>query len=319
MKQHNNGLYEEFNSILKDYEYHKINTYKILELLGTDYVFTDGNSDNDKRYHSLLNCGTSLQFQKITSTFDGAKNEYTYSLVGANFCRQRICPMCQYRKAQKQFVQMYKIVQELESNYRFIHLVLTIPNANDGLELVKNIHKLYNGYNKLMKYAEVKRVVKGALRCLEISYNYENNSFHPHLHCLLVVNPSYFHDTKSYISFDKWQQLWTKAQGSQQLLQVSVRAIKYGDYKGVAEVCKYCIKPLKLDEGEDWQHQRMLLTLWHTLKGTRFVQRYGVIKDTYKKLFIDDDDDSLIDNSYDEESPLYFFSWNTELKQYERS
>lgn len=317
----NSDCMPDLESILCKYEQMKLNTYKVLELVGSDYTFTDGNTDNDKRYTNLLNCGTILQFSKGNSTFYGSEKT-VYYLTGANFCRQRICPMCQFRKAQKQFVRMYEVVKHLENDYRFLHLVLTVPNVDGGIELINTIDMLYKSYAKMFKYKDVKCTIKGTMRCLEISYNYDNDTFHPHLHCLLAVKPSYFNDSKRYISYDKWAEMWKKATKSEQFLQISIGAIKQGDYQGVAEVCKYCVKPLDLRDGNIYQNQKLLLTLWHTLKGMRFVQRYGIIKDTYRALFLtDDDSDDIIElsNTVDKCNDTFIVEWNSVANKYERT
>ena len=285
---------DEFGSILNKYEKQKLNSYKVIELLGDDYTFNDFGADTtDRRYMQILNCGTQLFFEKETTT------KTVYHLKAANFCRQRICPMCQFRKSERMFAQMLQVVQELEKQYRFIHLVLTIPNSSYGSELIAGIKVLYKAYNMLMHRNAYITAFKGALRCLEVSYNYDTDTFHPHLHCLIAVNKSYFNDSKVYLSRDKIMQDWTKAvkkaivgiEHTEYInrdcdYQVYVRACKEGDYEGVAEVCKYCLKPLQLDDNsKSEQNKRFLLTVWHTLKNMRFVQKYGVIKDCFAKLF----------------------------------
>jgi hypothetical protein len=202
------------------------------------------------------------------------------------------------------FAQMLGVVKHLESEYRFIHLVLTIPNAENDRELVKAVKVLYKGFNTFFKYKAIRRAYKGALRCLEISYNSVEKSFHPHLHVLLAVKPSYFNDSKIYLKYDTVQELWSKAaskaaaalqydklNSTTPLLQIYLRACKVGDYEGVAEVSKYCLKPLDLSDKEsDDDNKRVLLTLFSTLKGTRFVQKYGIIKETFTLLYGDSDD-----------------------------
>lgn len=300
----------DFKNILDKYEFHKNSTEKVLTLLENDYVFQKYTNDDKSNYNALKNCGTYLTFNE------------DYNLVAANFCRQRICPMCQYRKSIKQFVQMYEVVKALEDKYRFLHLVLTIPNANDGQELVDSIRFLYKSYNKLFSYKCVKSTIKGALRCCEVSYNYEKDTFHPHLHILLAVLPSYFNDSQRYIKYDKWVQLWQKACNSETPYQVSIRAIKKGDYCGVAEVCKYCVKPLDMAKGTDIQNHRLILTLWHTCKGMRFIQKYGVIKDTFNLIWKNDDEDDIINIGGNVENnvekTLFSYEWNFSSNKYER-
>ena len=127
----------------------------------------------------MSNCGEWLTFNESE---DGIK------LVGASFCRQRICPMCQWRKAERQFSNCIQIAEYLSGQgYRFLHMVLTTRNCDGGVKLTETVHKLYSAFALLMKKAKVKRAFKGVLRTLEVSYNYDTHQFHPHLHCLVAV------------------------------------------------------------------------------------------------------------------------------------
>ena len=70
---------------------------------------------------SLEECGNNLLF----SVSD--KNEKR--LKGANFCRIRTCPMCNWRKSLKLFGQMSKItdrIMEQDKSTRFIFATFTI-------------------------------------------------------------------------------------------------------------------------------------------------------------------------------------------------
>lgn len=297
---------EDFQNILKKYEKHKIQTYEILQLIGDDYSFNKYGADTKNAvYASMVNCGTQLFFTKCLEN-----GNFVYHLTGANFCRLRICPMCQFRKAEKMFVETLQVVKQLEENFRFLHLVLTVPNVETGGELIDTIDSLYKGFNRFWKFSKIKKAYKGCVRCLEISYNYQNSTFHPHLHCLIAVNPSYFTDSRIYLNTKEVQLLWSKAMQSETLLQVYHRAIKKGDYKGVAEICKYCVKPLELKENYDVQNRTIVLTLFQTLKGKRFVQRYGVLKEQYKILF-NDDNDEYLDFIKEDIHQRIFINWDS--------
>lgn len=316
----------DFESILEKYKIQKLNTYKVVELLGDNYIFEDMGADVfDKRYAALINCGTQLTFSKSDEN-----GKTVYHLKAANFCRQRCCPMCQFRRSEKMFAQMLRVVKHLEGQYRFLHLVLTIPNQRYDYELVQGVKLLYKGFSNLLKYKQVRGAFKGILRCLEVSYNYDNDTFHPHLHCLVAVNRSYFNDSRKYLSYDLLRELWTEAvkkavrsspenfsfiNESTPLLQIHVGACKEGDYSGVAEVCKYSLKPLDLEKSEsDDQNKRVLLTLWHTLKGARFVQKYGIIRDTWRELFGENEKEELTDEKA--EGKTLFLQWNAQHLEY---
>jgi len=318
-------LSPEFESILGKYEKHKLDTYRVAELLGDDYVFTEyGDDKKDNRYRDLINCGTFLEFSKE----DTAQGNI-YHLKASNFCRQRVCPMCQFRKSEKMFVEVLRVVQSLQNDYRFLHMVLTVPNSRYERELVTSVRLLYKAFGYLISHGKPKKAFKGILRCLEVSYNYDNDTYHPHLHCLVAVTPSYFNDTKVYISHEHLREIWTKAVSwaidrlgdsadfarSEHLLQCSIRACKEGDYRGVAEVCKYCVKPLDLDKtAKSVQNKRVILALFHVLKGTRFVQKYGIFKRLLSTSIDEDGEEGSITTS--EEGDSVAFLWDSATMQY---
>ena len=66
-------------------------------------------------------CGTSIGL-----TYDGL-------IASANFCRNRFCPTCQWRRSVKLFRQNYDCFNWIKAKYpgcRFIFLTLTVPNVS---------------------------------------------------------------------------------------------------------------------------------------------------------------------------------------------
>lgn len=297
-------MYSDFDFLTNDFLDYKSFNNNVVELLKDDFLL-------DEVAEKINNCGDFLGFS--------LDKNGEYKLTSANFCRQRLCPMCQRRKSLKMYSNVLKVCDYLSQNdFRYIHLVLTVPNCSGGVKLQQCIRMLYKAFGKFYKYKEIQTAFKGCLRCLEISYNGIVGTFHPHLHCLIAVNKSYF-NSRYYLSYDRIQALWTKAYGSEQLLQVSVGAIK-GDYKkGVAEVCKYCVKPLNLKELDTVSAQYVLRTIGLTLKGQRTLQTYGVIKEAFKHLKIDNEDN--IDNIEVEQmfdNDLIYFGYDHNKKIYRR-
>lgn len=262
-------------------------------------------TDSDRL--AIENCGDYLFF--------GVTDDGELRLIASNFCRKRYCPMCQWRKSEKQYSNCLKLSQELsKQGYRFIHLVLTVPNCKGGIALQKTIKNMNKAFAVFIKYREIKRAFKGIMRCLEISYNYETHSFHPHFHCLVAVKSSYFNNAKHYIKYDTIRQLWSKANKSEQLLQCSVGAIKGDDTLGFAEVSKYCLKPLDFDKGNCAENAYILYTLAYTLKGTRFIQTYGVIKSELNKIKEENKSNDRIETY----KRMYEFVWNYKKHKYEQ-
>ena len=240
-------------------------------------------------------CGTYLSFNNK-------------KIVGANFCRERFCPMCQRRKALRTYSRLREVEQFLNSEYQFLHLVLTIKNCPAD-ELTAQIDTLYRGSRKMFNNRRFKQGIKGVLRCLEVSYNSKYDTFHPHLHCLCAVRKSYF-TSRYYLKQDDLRMLWSDCIGTDYLPQVNVKKC---DENALAEVAKYCVKPLELDIGIK-QRAVVLDALNLALKSRRNIQTYGVFREAFKQLKIDlddEDNEKIADNEN-----IISFSFDLVKKKY---
>src|SRR5699024_11497002 len=83
-----------------------------------------------------------------------------------------------------------------EEKKEFIFLTLTAPNVPAD-ELNDEIKHYNQSFQRLMQRKEVKQIVKGYARKLEITYNEERDDYHPHFHVLIAVNKSYFNQARS--------------------------------------------------------------------------------------------------------------------------
>lgn len=140
-----------------------------------------------------------------------------FDLQEAHFCRERLCPMCQSRRAKKAFNQIATITQTLEQQgMRFLFLTLTIPNCS-GSDLRLTIMRMQKAFHRFVNYKRFTSAVKGFFRSLEVTRNnYKEckgkpnpfyGTFHPHFHILLAVDADYFTsgkylDNKTYYLLD---------------------------------------------------------------------------------------------------------------------
>lgn len=235
----------------------------------------------------IMYCGTYIQFKDD-------------KLIGANFCRHRLCPLCQKRKSLRQYSKIQHIVDNLGGKYKFLHLVLTVRNC-EADQLTETINRLFKASRSLFNDRTVKRAFKGVLRCLEVSYNSKCKTFHPHLHCLVAVLPSYF-TSRYYLPKVVIAGLWRKYLGADYTPQISIGPI---DDNGIAEVAKYSLKPLELDLPIA-EHAAVLLALHQALHGRRLLQFYGCLRE-YARLLADDETESEVVNSDDVTKYSYDF------------
>lgn len=285
-----------------------------VQRLAADYMAIAYDEVNPDKAARIRDCAQWLSF--VRSEGGGLK------LHDARFCRVRLCPICQWRRSLKTAAQMYKILDVASSQgYVFLFLTLTVKNCW-SFELDSQLTALLRSFNKLTRYKAFTDVVRGYYRGCEITFNATDNSYHPHLHCILAVKSTYFKGTK-YMSQKAWTELWKKALGVDYTPIVNVKKC-YGGTKSVAEACKYCVKPSDVLQFEDWDLTvHAVQTLDAAIARRRFVGLGGIFKEIHKQLQLDDmEDGDLIRNDDSDEKTIsddeIFFFWNGFRKNYFR-
>lgn len=228
-------------------------------------------------------------------------------LAQAHFCRVRICPMCQWRRSLKMHGQLRACVEYLDRQrarnglnpYRYILLTLTVRNP-DGAHLAAALDALQEGWKRLMRRAPVRKICKGYVRAVEITYNRQRNDYHPHIHALLAVNPSYF-TGRDYLRHDQWRGLWHACARLDYEPQVDVRRATGGP-DAIAEVAKYATKAGDYLMPDDIDRMADILdTLLTSCNKRRFAGWGGVLADAHRALALDDvEDGDLIHTGYDD-------------------
>lgn len=273
---------------------------------------------NPSKAVRLRNCASFLDYHVCEN---GKKR-----LVNANFCRVRLCPMCVWRRTLKIFSQTSAIMDVInnEFGYEYIFLTLTMKNCEPD-DLSEAIDMMMNSWNKFSKYKDFKQAIKGFYRGFEVTHNLDPNSkdydtFHPHFHCVLAVNKSYF-KSRDYLSQGKWTNLWAKALGVTYHPVVHVKKIKGNTALAVAEVAKYAVKDGDYIIPDDEQMTLKTVELLdRVLAKRRFVSFGGIFKDVHKRLNLDDPEDGdLIMSRYTPDLPDYkliTYVWHSGYRQY---
>lgn len=208
-------------------------------------------------------------------------------IVKADFCRERLCAVCAWRRQARFTAQMQPVLKGLSNEgYRYIFVTLTVRNSTLG-DLKKNIDDMMNAFATLRHRKRIKESWSGCVRSLELTYNKLSGTLHPHIHCLVAVRPEYF-DTRFglYISQGELRSMWADCLGIDYLPQVDIQAVD--DECGASiEVLKYALKPT--DEPQ------ALEAFYTVLKGRRLVSFCGVFADMRKRLKQSDFDRILTD------------------------
>lgn len=243
----------------------------------------------------VLNCGAFLEFAVMA---DGS-----HRLIKASFCKDRFCPMCQWRRSIKLSYQTKEVLMEAlnqEPNARFLFLTLTVKNC-DGDEIKQTIKRLNMGFKNLVRYKRVSKNLIGAVKSIEVTVNRSTNEYHPHIHAIIMVKSTYFKNSDHYLNQQEWSTLWKKAAKLDYMPIVNIERIKgKGNAKdayqaSIQEVSKYQVKTTEYLSDDAPQDLKIIRTLRTQLNHTRMFSFYGLLQDINKALFKDKDiDDDLV-------------------------
>jgi plasmid rolling circle replication initiator protein Rep len=283
---------------------HKMGNEKIFKLYEKakekELVFV-----SDGRMQDLKECADSVLFN-IDST---CKRK----LAKANFCRFRTCPMCCWRKSMKLYSQVSAItdtIMERQDGTRFIFVTLTVRNVK-GEDLRAELDRINKAWkyitSKAQTFAPAKKLkgtLLGYLKAVEVTYNASQDTYHPHLHCIVEVSPEYF-ESKNYISRAKWSELWAQALKSDYMPSVDVKAID-STSRAVAEVSKY---PVKMDSVLKIRNKakavEVLAVIHNAVRGRRLLTFGGDMAKVKRQLALDDiEDGDLLHVETDNEKEL---------------
>lgn len=247
-------------------------------------------------------CGT---FNLYISTADKEKKK----MVGGNHCKNRFCPICAWRKARKDAMALSVVMEAMhtEHDVKYLFLTLTTPNVRAD-DVRSEIEMMNKAFSNLFKRRNVKKVIQGYARKLEMTYDsnplittplfekkqsyYERqglkvgdenptyDTYNPHFHVVLAVKKSYFNDSRNYIKRDEWLEMWREATGDNTITQVHIERIKEKQTgNAVAEISKYAAKSNEMGVSAE-----VFDIFYRALKGKQVIAFSGLFKE-YMKLF----------------------------------
>lgn len=287
-----------------------------------------------KKAKKLCGCAECLSFKRDPETGK-------LKLYQAQFCKERLCPMCAWRRSLKIAYHNKLIVEEANRQYdcRWIFLTLTVKNV-EGTSLKPSISEMMEGFRKLFQYKQVKSSVLGFFRALEITKNHEEGTYHPHFHVLIPVKKSYF-TGKFYINQKDWTSFWKKAMKLDYTPIVHIQRVKgkekidaeiienevreaMMEHKAVLEISKYPVKDTDIMRGSRVTDDNLdtIFYLDDALSARRLIGYGGILKDIHKELNLEDAEKSdlvKIDEENDEVANGAFevmAYWHPGIKNY---
>lgn len=289
----------------------------------SDYIKPFISNTNLER---INDCGSFLMFL-------GDMQLENLKLHKSNFCGNRFCPMCSWRLSCKESLEITILMEHLrkEEDKEFIFLTLTTPNV-PGSELNQSIKDYNKSFEKLMKRKEVKSIVKGYIRKLEVTYQkeryitkdlwrrkkeyYQNkglsigdeepnyNTYNPHFHVVIAVDKSYFTNNRKYITHDRWLDLWRSVTGDDRITQVNVKKARSNDYKEVYELAKYSAK-----DSDYLVSKNVFKVFYSALKGKQLIVFGGMFKEAHK-MYQNGELDSYKEIDEIEYTYMLYYKWH---------
>ncbi|MGU8578261.1 protein rep, partial [Clostridium perfringens] len=186
---------------------------------------------------------------------------------------------------------------------------------------------------------EVKAIVKGYIRKLEVTYQgekyitkklwrkkkeyYESkglklgdfepnyDTYNPHFHIVIAVNKSYFTDKNYYIPRERWLELWKKSMRDERITQVDVRKAKMNNYKEVYELSKYSAK-----DSDYLINRKVFSEFYKSLKGKQVLVFGGLFKEAHK-MYLDGELEVYKEKDEIEYEYMLYYNWTK--KEYENT
>lgn len=278
----------------------------------SDQIANNYRGSEFQKYSERINdCSQLLAFGLVPDADQGA---YQMKLRTARFCRVRTCMVCSWRRSLMYKARAYKALPKVIEDYptaRYLFVTLTLKNCPIE-ELKESILHLNRSFSRLTKLRHFPSI--GFLKTVEVTRGKRGDA-HPHLHILMMVQPSYF--GANYVSKKEWCAWWKRAAKVDYTPIIDVKAIKaqHSPLGLLAEIVKYQTKPNDLI----FSDRRWFLEYTRQIHGTKAFALGGIFKDYFKELDKDETQDEMIGSDETgeglDEGELYF-GWRRAEKKY---
>src|SRR5699024_6231401 len=129
------------------------------------------------------------------------------------FCKSRLCPMCNWRRAMKHGIQSQKVVAEVikqKPTVRWLFLTLTVKNVYDGEGLNKSLSDMAQGFRRMMQYKKINKNLVGFMRATEVKRNNHGKSRYQQLHVGVGAEPTYYKNRENHVNHKQGIACWSK-------------------------------------------------------------------------------------------------------------
>ena len=234
------------------------NRYVMQTLLGTALLATGFHKHLAEK---VLACHKKFRFKKCENN-----HRWAAPAKAHNSCSVRLCPHCSHRKVKKQGTRIQAFCVS-RSGLRY--LVLSERNSKN---LAAGIKSLYEAWTSLRRSTRWKGKVDGCVAVLEVTYNKQKRTWHPHLNVLFEGK---------YFPQEELKQAWIKATNGRG------RSVFIQTYReGTAfELIKYTLKVAELKDSPIGAVYQLLIDdpaaldeFLSAVYGCRLIRTYGTFR-----------------------------------------
>lgn len=282
-------------------EKNRVYNTKILsfyETLKKDIFYESQSQKIERKMDNMDSCNSLFEI-------DFYKKQKVKDFKRTNLCKDKFCNNC---KKVKQASRMAQFIPEIEryKNYGLYHMVLTAPNVT-GESLSGEIKKQLKAFPHMIEFFKGKKKIAGlnfekhgylgAFRSLEVTY--KKNSYHPHLHVLLVFDDLNISDknivndysinhfengkiTRKFSDFEVMiQKIWKLLLTGKRVTKKNIDSLEIGyscmidefEENDYFELFKYMTK----NSSETFMTYDNFKTLYEALYNVRQIQGYGCL------------------------------------------
>ena len=207
------------------------------------------NFKEEKRFNRTLEC-------------NGLQNFTIPGTLTSRYCNSRACLVCSRARSK---MYMAKYLDTFNTFDDPVMLTLTFQNVK-AHELKSEVQAMVKNFQKSKDCLRKEKIFIRGLRKLEVTYNDENDTYHPHYH-IMIDN----YGNASRIK-DRWEDQYN---GRVSEYAQNIRSI---DQKGFLELFKYFAKIFKRSKktGEIEFNAPSLVNILRSLEHKRIVQPFGI-------------------------------------------
>lgn len=224
----------------------------------------------------LKECGSFLKFRYFLN------NEHTKKLIGANFCKNPLCPVCAWRKHIANQKALHEFINK-SKNYIY-HVVLAVPNTET---LTKE--QLRELKHNAIAFLKDESGLDATNYFLSLEIVYSETGFHPHLHiiietnCFIKVDETYIKEMSKLwrLYADKlftFQHFFTQSENG---FTFYIRGINKSEAKSASEeLTKYVLKPSNFEIVTE----NIIEQIYKSISNTHLLSAGGTIKKALSKI-----------------------------------